>query len=193
MNVSISTGDILYRYNAAFGYNAMKVAAHFIKLPSYSDTDSSYANMFFENRKTGKQFNFGVTKLGGKAKMLENGNFLAPPPLVDFKRAKHVVTTDVDRSNHTVIENFGNKAYKFSMRGLLIDMNEHHYPEQQLKEVHDMFRQNGTYKIASDIFKNLEIYEVFFDNIKFDFVEGFVDTVKFKISGMSVETIDFIV
>ncbi len=193
MRLSISVSDILDRYNSAFGYNAMKAMARFVKLPSYSNQDSRYADMFFENRKSGKQFNFGVQNLGGKLKIAENQNFLAPPPLLKFSRGKHVVTTDVDRSNHTVIENFGNKAYKFTMRGLLIDMNEHNYPEQQLKEVHAMFDADGTYKIAGDIFNNLEIYEVFFDNLDIDFVEGFVDTIKFNVRGVSVEYVDFIV
>lgn len=193
MKTIISIGDVLDRYNSAFGYNAMKAIARFIKLPSYPEQDSSYANMLFENRKTGKKFDFGINNFRGGDKDFMLQNWVAPPPLVNFNRNKHVVTTDVDRSNHTVIENFGNKAYKFNMRGLLIDTSEHLFPEKQLNKAHKMFQMEGTYKIASDIFKSLEIYEVFFESVKFDFVEGFIDTIKFNINGVSVETADFIV
>ncbi len=193
MKTSINIGGVLDRFNFAFGQNAMKLASRFLQLPTYSEPQSDYADMLFENRLSGKQYNFGVGEVGGKIEFAVNDNFLAPPPIVDFSRDKYVLELDVDRSNHTVIEDYGNRAYNFTLRGLLIDANEHQFPIKQLKKAHEMFQADGTYKIVSDIFNCLEIYEVIFKKVKIGFIEGYIDTIKYNIQGVSIRAAEFIV
>jgi hypothetical protein len=79
------------------------------------------------------------------------------------------------------------------LQGILIDADEHQYPGDLLNEVHNMFEAPGTYKAIGDIFNDLNITEVFFDGgFDIGFVEGFVDTVKFKVKAIAVEPAEFL-
>lgn len=208
----ISISDIFERYDRAFGSLAMKITprliqAGFIKpswylnIPTYGDTNSSFAEMEFVNSKSGNKYSFGIDALEDGTPALpfvknktESRKFLAPPPMISLRRGKHKVITPIDRSEHEVVENFGNRAYRFTLNGILIDQEEHQYPGELLQEVHNMFAASGTYKVAGKIFDDLEIYEVFFDDdFRIDFVEGYVDTVKFSVHGISVESAEFII
>ena len=207
----ITVNEIFDRYNQAFGYSAMKVAPrliqqgfinpkHFLNIPTYAKTDSSFSEMIFENQLTRQKYSFGIDELGNGTPALpfltEKPNtrrFLAPPPMVSFSREKHVVISEIDRSNADVIENFGNKSYNINIQGILIDVEEHQYPGDLLKEVHDMFEARGTYKVSGTIFDDLNILEVFFkSNFQIGFIEGFVDTIKFSVNAISVQAAEFL-
>jgi len=209
----IILNEILERYNSAFGYMAMKVAPRliqegfikpqmFLNIPVYAASESAYAQMTFENQLTSKRYSFGIDELEkgvpafpflqkteGAAK-----KFIAPPPMVSFTRGKYVVRTAIDRSNADVIENFGNKPYEINIQGILVDVEEHNYPGDLLKLLHEMFEANGTYKVEGELFNTLGIMEVFFDsNFKISFVEGYVDTVKFNVNAIAVQAAEFLI
>lgn len=207
----IGVNDIIERYNHAFGYSAMKVAPrliqagfikskHFLNIPVYENPDYSFAEMIFENTVTGDSYNFGIDLLEKgtpalpfQTKKPQNRRYLAPPPMISFRRNKHVVRTPIDRSQNEVIENFGNKGYEIKIQGILIDAEEHQYPGDLLREAHTMFGAPGTYKASGDIFDSLNIFEIFFDNdFNISFVEGFVDTIKFSVSALSVDSAEFL-
>lgn len=206
----ISITDIFARYNQAFGYTAMKIAPRliqlgfispkwFLNIPTYNKADSAFAEMIFKNNVSGDFYSFGIDSLENGTPALpfvtQKPNvrrFLAPPPMVSFSRSKNVVRTAIDRSNAEVIENFGNKSYEIKLQGILIDVEEHQYPSELLKEVHNLFEAPGTYKVISDLFADLNINEIFFnDGFEISFVEGFVDTVKFSVNALSVEPAEF--
>jgi hypothetical protein len=196
------------RHVAAFGYGtvapqvfgaALKLLPYFFRLPSYRPADSRFAEMYFVNRETGDTYAWGVD-------MIESGipalpfvpqrptirRFLAPPPMVSFTRDKHVVVTPIDRSRHEMIENFGNRAYRISMQGILVDVADHQYPGDLVREVHGIFDNPGVYKAVGDIFDDLSINDIFFESaFKVDFVEGYVDTVKWSVNAISVESAEF--
>ncbi|MBE9468973.1 MAG: hypothetical protein IMY72_11740 [Bacteroidetes bacterium] len=208
----ISVNDIFERYNSAFGYTAVKIAPrllsmgfvplkYFLNVNSYGESESSFAEMMFENNVTGDVYMFGLDQLENGTPALPfqtkkpiNRRFLAPPPMISFSRGKHVVRTSIDRSNHDVIENFGNKPYEIKIQGILVDVEEHAYPGDLLNEIHTMFEAPGTYKAIGDIFNDLGITEVFFNSgFKLDFVEGYVDTIKFSVNAISVESAEFLI
>ena len=207
----ISINDIFDRYNQAFGYTAMKVAPRliragfinpkfFLNIPTYEKTDSSFSEMVFENQISGTKYSFGIDELENGTPALpfmtektKTRKYMAPPPMISFSRDKHVVVSEIDRSNAEVIENFGNKSYQIRIQGILIDVEEHQYPGGLLKEVHNMFEADGTYKVSGTIFDDLNIMEVFFkSNFQIGFVAGFVDTVKFSVNAMSVRAAEFL-
>ena len=156
--------------------------------------------MTLKNSTTGDEYRFGLDMLDKGTPALPFiskkptiRKFLAPPPMVSFSRSKNVVMTTIDRSNAEVIENFGNKPYEVRFQGILIDASEHQYPGDILREVHQMFENNGTYKVVGDIFSDLNICELFFhDGLSFDFVEGYVDTIKWSASAKAVEPAEFL-
>ena len=208
----VNINGIFERYNQAFGYTAMKIAPRliqmgfispkwFLNIPTYNKADSTFAEMIFQNSITGSIYSFGIDDLDNGTPALpfvtkkpNVRRFLAPPPMVSFSRGKNVVRTSIDRSNAEVIENFGNKAYEIKLQGILIDAEEHAYPGDLLKEVHNLFEENGTFKVTGDIFHDLNITELFFDSgLEIGFVEGYVDTVKFSVNAIAIEPAEFLI
>lgn len=167
--------------------------SNFFNIPVYKGNDTSFADMTFENQVTGKKYQFGLSvKDGSPVLPFTQDEFMAPPPMVSFNRSKHVVISDIDRSEYQVIENFGLKSYDIKMQGILIDCEEHHYPGNLVRKITEMFEAAGTYKAIGTIFSDLNIDEVFFkDGFSIDFVEGYVDTVKFAVNAMSVQPAEF--
>ena len=104
-----------------------------------------------------------------------------------------VVNMCFDRSNHEVVEHFGMKPYEIQLQGILVDMEEHHYPQELVTTVHDLFEAPGTFKVNSEIFYDLGITEIFFDNdFEVSFVEGYVDTVKYRAHAIAVSSAEFL-
>jgi hypothetical protein len=200
---SISITQVIERYKAGFGYVAANIAvaganrvwSNLVDIPVYTDTDTRFANILLINSQTNKGFGFGdqgVLKELGENQKITDYTYMGTPPMISFGWGKHVVKTDIDRSDITVIENFGLKPKQISFRGILIDTEEHQYPNLLMQALNEMLSSGGTYKVVSDIFSDLDITEVFFeDDFKVDFVEGFVDTVKFTARGISTEPAEF--
>ncbi|MBS2100710.1 DUF6046 domain-containing protein [Carboxylicivirga linearis] len=211
----ISLSGIVERYNEAFGYTAMKIAPRIIQatglglsnfmlsnIPVLSEPDTSYADMIFTNSlDQSKRYSFGVPTIEGghraipflKPTEASPNSFIAPPPMVSFRRGKHVVRTSIDRSNYEVVENFGMKPYEISLQGILVDVEEHHYPQELVQTMHELFEASGTYAVSSEIFDNLGITEIFFDDdFEVTFVEGYVDTVKYRAHAIAVSSAEFL-
>ncbi len=212
----IRIGGIIERYNEAFGITAQKVTPRLIQLANsdrvganinlpglsvYNDTDATFANVTFKNSLTGKEYSFGLNTSDNKALPFfkfhnteQSNSFLAPPPMVSFRRGKNVVRTAIDRSEFEVIENFGLKPYEIHLQGILVDTNDHQYPNSLLTEISQMFEAAGTYAVTGAMFNDLGITEVFFnDAFQVSFVEGFVDTVKYSVNAISTSNAEFLV
>ncbi|TCN63680.1 DUF6046 domain-containing protein [Acetobacteroides hydrogenigenes] len=208
----ISINSILARYQYSFGYVAGNVAkvvanrvwANLVKLHQYSDVeysgsgnkeiplfevgDISFANVEFENSKSGRVYKFGTPGEYGVGK-----KFLAPPLMVSFSRGKNVVKTAIDRSEIEVIEYFGLKPYTIKIQGILIDMENHGYPSELVQEANRMFEEPGTFKVTGTIFQDLGISEIFFeDGFEVSFVEGYADTVKFSVDATMTSPLELI-
>ncbi len=211
---SIRIGGIVERYNEAFGVTAQRVAPRLVQLADlgglninlpglnvYDDTKTGFANVTFRNSLNADMvYRFGINTSANKAlpffKFKRDDNeegFLAPPPMVSFRRGKNAVITPIDRTGYEVIENFGLKSWDIRLQGILVDTDNHQYPQELLKAVREMFEAPGTYAVEGDIWGDLGIEEVFFkDDFQVAFVEGFVDTVKYSVNLMSTSQAEFI-
>lgn len=202
---SININTVIARYQGAFGYvggNLSNAAfGRLVRLPVYAtrETDPgsdqpvqlypvseiNFANAVFTNSKTGKQYGFGV------AAENEEANYMAPPLMVSFSRGKNVVRTAIDRSETEVIEHFGLKPWSINIQGILVDQDNRQYPQALLKKLNEMFSAWGTYKVSGDLFLDLDITEVFFDDdFQIGFVEGFADTVKFSVRAINTQPVE---
>ncbi len=214
--IKISPADIIDRYNNAFGYSAQKIVPRlnqalskanksrsgvYLNPSVYDPVDSSFAEMVFTSTAGGEVYQFGIEQRENGTPALPfvkdkpySLEYLAPPPMISFSRNKYTVITEIDRNGEEVIENFGNQSYRFIMKGIVVDMFSHQYPSDLLKSLHQMFDADGTYKVVSTIFADLDIDEVFFEKgFKIDFVEGYVDTVQYQVTGRAVKAIEFTV
>lgn len=210
----ISLNGIVNRYNEAFGVTAQKVAPRIIQLANragvninlpgldlYEPQKPEFASMVFTNGTTGKEYAFGINTSENKAlpffkfnKEEQTQGYLAPPPMVSFSRSKNVVETPIDRSEFEVLEYFGLKPFEIQIRGIIVDTDNHHYPQQLYKTVNEMFEAPGTYEVVGDLFNDLGIDEVFFrSDFQLNFVEGYVDTIKYSVRAKSISKAEFIV
>jgi hypothetical protein len=210
----VSLSGITDRYNSAYGYKATKILARlsnlgiikpsgYMNLHRYDPVDSAYAEMIFESSHDGDVYRFGVDELEKGSPALpfrdrkpDERLYIAPPPMVSFSREKLVNVTAID--NHPqgceVIEDFGMRPYRIRMQGILIDSVERQAPIVLMQAVHKMFEAPGTYKVSGDLFHFLGITEVFFNsNFAIDFVEGYVDTIKFSVNAVAVSPAEFFI
>jgi len=206
----ISLTEITDRYKEAFGYAAPRLTQgsaikpkRFLNLDVYNKADSCYAEMEFESNDDGELYQFGIEELGKGTPVLpfrtrkpEERQFLAPPPMISISRDKRVRITPIDRhpQGGEVIEDFGMAPYRIKMQGILIDMVEHQAPLDLMEAVHQMFEKPGTFKVYGDIFSYLRISELFFKNdFQINFVEGYVDTIKFSVNAVQVTPAEFLI
>jgi len=204
--------DLYGRYQAAFGYvarvgraelNTALIRSNLITFKDaayntpennqemllYENGDASFADLELTNDKAGYKFKFAITSKND----LNNG-ILAPPPMVRFNNSKNIIRTVIDNSDYEVVESFGNKSWEIVLEGILIDIDNHWYPGEFLKEIKKMFFLNDTYKVVSQILNDLDIHELYFDELPdLTFVEGFNDTIKFNLKARSIKPTEFFI
>jgi hypothetical protein len=106
-------------------------------------------------------------------------------PMVDLGRTKHIKTTDINDSDGEVVEMISNKPWSIRFRGLLVNMENHHYPYDQVGEINRLFELKATLKVSSQLFNELGISELYFTDLELSALEGFVDTQPFVLTARS--------
>jgi hypothetical protein len=186
----ITINQIIARYAAGFGYVAANAVVMGFKpwenvnIPIYKSDDSNFANVTFKNQKSGNTYSFGLP-------FGYSSEYMAPPIMVTFSREKNVVRTPIDRSEVEVIEYFGLKPYDIKIQGIVIDNEEHLYPQTLSRKISEMFAESGTFQVSGDLFADEGITEIFFvGGFEKSFVEGYADTIKFSISAISTMPVE---
>lgn len=118
-------------------------------------------------------------------------NVFATPPMLSFKRQKKLVTTTIDNSDIEVVERYGTEPYDVTWRGLLIDMVNHQFPADKMKELNDIFEYNGIWNVASEIMNKLKIEAIYIKDVNLEFVEGFEDTISYSISMRAIKPLEY--
>lgn len=177
-------------FMAGIAYNNAKYQrqsndADFKDMQFYQVVDYNFADMTL--RYEDRQLVFSV------GSMLENTDgIIAPPPMVSFKRSKNLGITTIDDGDEAeIVENFGINSWDIDIRGLLVDMNEHHYPKSQVIEVARFFEVNDVIEVVSPLFQDLGINSIYFREQTIDPVEAFPDTFKFSLKAKSIKPAEF--
>lgn len=149
---------------------------------TFSDIELQYE---FETGSKSLKFGFG-SMIG------ETDGIFAPPPMVSFKRSKNLGITVIDEGDESeIVENFGINSWDIDIRGLLIDMDEHVYPQSKVKEIARWFEINDIIKVVSPIFQDLGINSIYFKDQQIDPVEAYPDTIKFTLNAKSIKPAEF--
>lgn len=194
--------SVIDRYQSAFGYVGGNFAKVFGLLDTYNQDGQSsgsfisnlslftvqsvyFADVTLTSAASGKVYYFGLR--------FDDKNYVCPPVMLQFSRDKHVVETQIDRSEIHVIEYFGLKPWEISFQGILIDQEDHHYPGDKVTKISELFSQTGTFNVSGELFTNLGITELFINkDLKINHVEGFVDTIKFSFQAISTFPLEVI-
>jgi len=210
--------DIAERFHAAFGYipsgiprradiasniaTGVETAAKKYGIDKASQAIIKPHIQRFAVRVLERQFADITLKNGEKLYQFKNGlvteeipDVLATAPVFSFKRKKNIKTTAIDNSDAVVVESFGTQQWDITMDGLLIDLSEHGYPGDKIKQFREMFEINDILEVLDcQLLDDLGIKSLYFDSIEeMKFVEGYNDTVMYKIKAYSIKPVEFFI
>ena len=115
--------------------------------------------------------------------------------MLSFTRDKNIITTAIDGSDAVIVESFGVKPWKITLEGILVDLENHHYPGSKMRQLRELFEANTTFEVWDcDILADLGIEQVYFEKIKeLKVLEDYQDTVKYQIKAESIKPVEFFI
>ena len=104
-------------------------------------------------------------------------------PLIGFEEAKEFLETTT-QSGSEVVELVGIKPVEITIQGILWDGSSN-YPEQLLRELRTIWKENVVLDVNSRQFNAYEIASIYIKNISYPAVQGFEDTIAYQITARS--------
>lgn len=192
--------DFAGRFQAAFGFMTGNVAARLIEngfgevvkdgnvfdMAIYTMDDNSFFDDIMLEHDTAGEFLFGFRSLNE-----ENADVFATPPMLSMKRAKKLIITAIDNSDTEVIERYGTEPWEITWRGLLIDMENHNFPLDKLEKMNEIFEVDDIWKVHSAILNKVSVNSIYIQNISFEFVDGYEDTISYTLTTRAVKPVEF--
>ncbi|GGE89431.1 hypothetical protein SAMN05443634_104107 [Chishuiella changwenlii] len=135
----------------------------------------------------------GIKEFEDKEKNIKKNikHIYSPPLIMDFSQEKSLVETEVNDDNPIIVERWGTKPWSISIKGLLIDMEEHNYPEDKINSLNKLWKNNTIIKVTGAQFLDKDIASIYFKSIDFSPLVGFQDTIQFSINATSIKPVSF--
>lgn len=160
------------------------------------DTRSSFEEITLVRKSNNQVISF---RFGYMGFIEQDDNVFAPPVICSFKHAKRIGQTIVSVNSDSgdeleygeVVENYGRKPVGITIRGVLIDMQNHKYPSDRLKRLMELFYYNGTWEVEGQIFRDHKIKSIYFTEMEDAGVQGFEDTWSFTIEAQSIKPVEY--
>lgn len=190
------TINLAQRYASAFGllYSSSKADELVVKQESdgnfkiYDGYNEEIDELVFESETKRLAFGNVLTSEGG-------GRFFAPPMKLRFTRRKKLIVTEtnegVDSNQNVFIEHWATKPWSIEMSGLLIDLDDRQYPADEIEALHQFFEQNEVIKVDGVQFDDKAVDSLYFTSIDFETVDGFSDTIQYKLRASSIKEVDY--
>lgn len=193
--------DFTGRYQTAFGFtpghisNALIEAGFDRAIKQKHDTNFQASVYVFDNNthfdevmlyNDSDQYLFAYRELAE-----EYSEVFSTPPIISLKRSKRLITTPIDNSDIEVIERFNTEPYQITLKGLLIDMEEHRFPLDKLEIINDIFEVNSIWKVSSEILAAVRVDSIVIQDINIEFVEGYEDTIAYDITARATKSIEY--
>ena len=119
----------------------------------------------------------------------EQSTVFAPPPILSFLRSKKLIETETNSS--TIVERWNTNEWEITIRGILIDIERHNYPDSQVRKIVSLFEHNDIIKVVGAQFYDKNIDSIYIDSINISPSEGFSDTITYSLSAKSVKEVTF--
>ena len=103
--------------------------------------------------------------------------------------------TAVDGSDSEVIECFGTKSWVVTIEGILIDLDAHEYPSEKVQKIRKLFEINDILEVIDNrICDDWGIQSIYIEDMgELKVVEGYNDTVKYKLKANSIKPLEFFI
>jgi hypothetical protein len=192
------TGNLGDRFKIAFGFVAAKMSAPLavkgfqaeVKQPQNSQILLWNDKTKFDEVKLYRdkiEFDFAFRQVAE-----EYNTVFATPPMLSFSRQKKLIVTSIDNVDDIeVVERYNTSPYDIDWKGLLIDMENHTFPADKLKQINEIFKFNGIWNVSSEIFDALEITAIYIQEVQIDFVEGFEDTIAYSFKMRAIKDLEY--
>lgn len=190
--------DFASRFKNAFGYMSNNVSRNLKNFGLMDDGVDDMATVMLLD----KDSVFDEVKLiGNDVELLfafrsivdtdEYKDIFATPPLLSLKRAKKLTITPIDNSDIEVIERYATEPWQIEWRGLLIDMDNHNFPIDKMKQLNEVFEINDVWGVESEILQAVGVQSVYFCDISFEFVEGYEDTIAYTFTSRAIKPLEY--
>ena len=119
----------------------------------------------------------------------EQSTVFAPPPILSFSRSKKLIETETNGS--TIAERWNTNEWEITIQGILVDIENHNYPDSQIQQIVTLFEHNDIIKVVGAQFYDKGIDSIYIDSISINPKEGYSDTVAYTLSAKSVKEVTF--
>jgi len=183
--------DLTDRFRSVFGILAE--SAHYGinlfngKFELFTPSDSEFEDITFEFE--GKKFEFVSTSLTDSQSQLKD--IVSPPPIISFSKSKKLIESQLQDDENIVVERWNTGQWDIRMRGILVDMSKHHYPEKKIRLLNELFDYNGIVEVSGEQFHDKGIKSIYFKNVTFSGVPGYEDTIGYTLNAKSIKEVGF--
>nr|DAM98475.1 MAG TPA: hypothetical protein [Caudoviricetes sp.] len=119
----------------------------------------------------------------------EQSTVFAPPPILSFSRSKKLIETETNGS--TIVERWNTNEWEITIQGILVDIENHNYPDSQIQQIVTLFEHNDIIKVVGAQFYDKGIDSIYIDSISINPKEGYSDTVAYTLSAKSAKEVTF--
>lgn len=201
MNIDNRTSvvvNLAVRYAAAFGISKLD---QYVSNAVVTNEDNRYDIQYFEDfdpetEKIRLEHSSLKVEFGNMLLFNENGqekesSVFAPPLMMDFRRSKEIIATETNGDDNVIIERWNTQPWEISMKGILIDVQNRHYPSDQIRKLHQLFKINDVLEVYGVQFEEKDIDAIYLKDISITPVEGFSDTVQFSFTASSIKSVSW--
>lgn len=188
--------DLGARLKAAFGYVSAN-ESEALRKQQFAQTngisgagiylhDASFEEITIKKNDTEKLF-FG-SMMGNRGDGYE---VYAPPPMCSFRKSKNLIITEIDGTDAEVVERYGDKSWQIRVQGILVDMQNHQYPKQQVIRLREFFDVQAALAVEGQFFDDLNIKSIYFTDVELAGVAGFTDSIQYTLTARSIKPVEF--
>ncbi|MGP1500752.1 MAG: DUF6046 domain-containing protein [Bergeyella cardium] len=201
MNIENRTSVVINlatRYAAAFGLSKID---QYISNAVVTNEDNRYDIQYFSDfdpntekirlEHSSLSVEFGSMLVFNEKNEQEESTVFAPPLMMDFRRSKEIIITETNGDDNVIIERWNTQPWEISMKGILIDVQNRHYPSDQIRKLHQLFKINDVLEVFGVQFEEKDIDAIYLKDISITPLEGFSDTIQFSFTASSIKSVSW--
>ena len=187
------TIDITKRFEIAFGFTAARVVERAVGLDYRVPFNTSPNDLTIKSKMgttIADRFTFVENFKNGNP----NSYTLELPPLVDLRLSKKVNATPINDGDFAsdalgggeVVDAWGAQGWDITFRGILVDMDKHQRPFDQLRQLLRIVKIKDVIEIKDSAYFNLlEIKDIYITGFDLPALEAYEDTIPYTITARS--------